>query len=179
MRPESFARWSPGVKRQEATFIVRPGIQSDVEPSLQLLAAIGVGDEAAWRQTLTRTVLDGEHRVLFVAEMRGQIVGYGRAVLTKEEPDVPNAAPVGWYLLGLVVGESWRQHGIGESLTRADSVGRRTFRSSVLLHSLGKPRLTSASSATRVRKDDRQRKCSLTRIRASGGFSLASGPFGG
>jgi hypothetical protein len=38
------------------------------------VAAIGAGEAAAWRQTLTRTVRDGQRRALFVAEACGQVV---------------------------------------------------------------------------------------------------------
>jgi GNAT superfamily N-acetyltransferase len=78
-----------------------------------------------WRQTLTRTVRDGQQRALFVAESSGQVVGYGRVVCTDAGPagpagpEVPGAAPPGWYLLGLVVDEAWRRRGIGEALTKA------------------------------------------------------------
>jgi GNAT superfamily N-acetyltransferase len=119
MRPESFARWSPDTRRRHAGFIVRMGAEGDVEACVRLVVAIGVGEAPPWRQTLTRTVHDGEQRALFVAETHGQIVGYGRVVCINADPKVSRAAPAGWYLLGLVVDEAWRRRGIGETLTRA------------------------------------------------------------
>jgi ribosomal protein S18 acetylase RimI-like enzyme len=119
MRPESFARWSPNVQRQDADFTVRLGVESDIESCLHLVAAIGAGEETAWQQTLMRTVRDGKQRALFVAEAQGKVVGYGRVVFAKADPTMPNAAPSGWYLLGLVVDHGWRRRGIGEALTRA------------------------------------------------------------
>jgi GNAT superfamily N-acetyltransferase len=119
MRPESFARWSPETPRKHADFTVRLGTEGDVEACVPLVVAIGAGEEAAWRQTLTRTVRDGERRALFVAEAGGQVVGYGRVACAEADPKVPGSAPSGWYLLGLVVDQAWRRRGIGEALTRA------------------------------------------------------------
>jgi ribosomal protein S18 acetylase RimI-like enzyme len=119
MRPESYARWSPQTPRQHADFIVRMGTESDVEACVRLAVAIGAGEAAAWRQTLTRTVRDGQRRALFVAEACGQVAGYGRVVCTEADPNLEGAAPPGWYLLGLVVDQAWRRRGIGEALTRA------------------------------------------------------------
>jgi ribosomal protein S18 acetylase RimI-like enzyme len=119
MRPESFARWSPGTPREQAGFIVRMGAEGDVQACVRLVVAIGAGEADPWRQTLSRTVRDGEQRALFVAEADGHVVGYGRVVCIDADPKVPGAAPPGWYLLGLVVDEAWRRRGIGEALTRS------------------------------------------------------------
>jgi GNAT superfamily N-acetyltransferase len=119
MGPDSFERWAPAVRRQDAEFAVRLGVEGDVESCLRLAAAIGLGDEGAWQMTLTRTVRDGVQRALFVAEAHSRVVGYGRVVYAEADPDTPNAAPTGWYLLGLVVDQAWRRRGIGEALTRS------------------------------------------------------------
>jgi GNAT superfamily N-acetyltransferase len=118
MRPESFARWSPQAPRQHADFTVRMGTEADVEACVRLVVAIGAGEAAAWRHTLTRTVRDGQQRALFVAEASGQIAGYGRVVCAPADPK-PGTAPPGWYLLGLVVDQAWRRRGIGQALTTA------------------------------------------------------------
>jgi len=119
VRPESFARWSPQGAHQQAHFLIRLGAERDVEACVRLVAAIGAGEEDAWWRTLTRTVRDGRRRALFVAEAQGEVVGYGRVVFAEADPEVPAAAPSGWYLLGLVVDQAWRRRGIGEALTRA------------------------------------------------------------
>jgi GNAT superfamily N-acetyltransferase len=113
MQPESFASWSPGTTRQKSDFSVRLGTESDVEACVRLVVAIGAGEEDAWRHTLTRTVRDGVRRALFVAEAEGQVAGYGRVVLAGKDPGMAEAAPPGWYLLGLVVSQAWRRRGIG------------------------------------------------------------------
>ena len=101
MQPESFARWSPGARRKPPYFIIRPGAERDVEACVRLVVALGAGEDDAWRQTLIRTVRDGQRRALFVADARGQVVGYGRVVCVAADQQVAGAAPAGWYLLGL------------------------------------------------------------------------------
>ena len=56
-------------------FIIRMGTEADVEACVRLVVAIGAGEAAAWRQTLTRTVRDGQQRALFVADAGRQVVG--------------------------------------------------------------------------------------------------------
>ncbi|MBO0810223.1 MAG: GNAT family N-acetyltransferase [Actinobacteria bacterium] len=119
MRPESFARWSAHTPRKHADFVIRMGAEGDIEACVRLVMAIGAGEAASWRQTLTRTVRDGEQRALFVAETCGQVVGYGRVVSVEADPAGQGTAPPGWYLLGLVVDDAWRRRGIGEALTTA------------------------------------------------------------
>lgn len=95
---------------------IRLAVMQDVNACVDLAASIGLNDANAWQQTLSRTVLDGVDRALFVAELAGSIVGYGRVVLTRSLGD-GHSAPVGWYLLGLVVDRRWRRLGIGNALT--------------------------------------------------------------
>jgi ribosomal protein S18 acetylase RimI-like enzyme len=55
-----------------------------------------------------------------VAEVAGRVVGYARTTYWQRPPDAPpNAAPDGWYLIGLVVDPAHRRRGIGEALTTA------------------------------------------------------------
>ena len=106
-------------RRGRPGFAVRLGIERDIEACVELVVAIGEGRAAAWWDTLTKTVADGVHRALFVAEAEGSVVGYGRVVYAAPPDAEPAAAPKGWYLLGLVVDEAWRRRGIGETLTTA------------------------------------------------------------
>ena len=69
--------------------------------------------------------------LLVVAEAGGEIVGFGRAGAWDPPDDAPlDAAPPGWYLLGLLVRDAWRRRGVGSALTRRrlDWIGGRTDR---------------------------------------------------
>ncbi len=57
---------------------------------------------------------------MLVAEAEGEIIGFAR-VRHFESPAPPseNAAPTGWYLLGVNVLPAYRRHGVGTELTRA------------------------------------------------------------
>jgi RimJ/RimL family protein N-acetyltransferase len=57
--------------------------------------------------------------VLYVAEVDQTVVGYGRAVRIDDTGREGRPAPNGWYLLGVVVGRSWRRQGFGAALTRS------------------------------------------------------------
>jgi ribosomal protein S18 acetylase RimI-like enzyme len=113
VHPDGLAEWEPHRTRAQGDFVVRLGIAEDVSACVDLVAAIGLDDPAAWRETLTKTVRDGVARALFVAEANGEIVGYSRAVHARAP-----AEPEGWYLLGVTVAPQWRRKGIGEELTR-------------------------------------------------------------
>jgi GNAT superfamily N-acetyltransferase len=58
-------------------------------------------------------------RILLVAAIGSDVVGFARAGWL-EPPAVAsgNAAPAGWYLLGVVVRDQWRRYGIGLELSR-------------------------------------------------------------
>ena len=56
--------------------------------------------------------------MVFVAELDGQVIGYGRTgYLDKEHGGAAGKSPVGWYLTGLVVDPRFRRHGVGARLT--------------------------------------------------------------
>ena len=64
--------------------------------------------------------LAADDKILFVAEVAGEIVGYARAVTYASGADAPpDVVPDGIYLMGLVVAEGWRRKGIAEQLTTA------------------------------------------------------------
>jgi GNAT superfamily N-acetyltransferase len=62
----------------------------------------------------------GTDRLLLVASVGGELAGFSRAARWERPPrGAPeNAAPAGWYLLGVVVRDRWRRHGIALELTR-------------------------------------------------------------
>ena len=61
----------------------------------------------------------GADRLLLVANVGDELAGFARAARWQRPPRAAdNAAPAGWYLLGVVVRDRWRRHGIALELTR-------------------------------------------------------------
>lgn len=59
-------------------------------------------------------------RTLWVAEVQGETIGFGRAALQDRPADAaPNHPPAGWFLTGVVVAPAWRRRGAGRALTLA------------------------------------------------------------
>jgi GNAT superfamily N-acetyltransferase len=55
---------------------------------------------------------------MFVAEVDGAVVGYGRAVFAQAPAGDGPFAPTGWCVLGVVVHHpTWRRRGVGQALT--------------------------------------------------------------
>ena len=74
---------------------------------------------ADWREAL-RHDLSSSGRHLTVAESDGAIIGYGRAELFVPAADAPSdAAPRGYYLVGMFVRPDQRRLGVGTGLTRS------------------------------------------------------------
>lgn len=57
----------------------------------------------------------GNPWVVFVADVDGGVVGFGRARESVAQPDLP----AGWYLMGVIVHSAYRRRGIGAALTRS------------------------------------------------------------
>jgi len=73
--------------------------------------------------------LAGADRLVLVATVGGELAGFARAARWQRPkgklPD--NVAPSGWYLLGVIVRDRWRRHGLGRELTkrRVEWIGER------------------------------------------------------
>jgi ribosomal protein S18 acetylase RimI-like enzyme len=119
----------PSGKRPPAEpVVIREGTPADVPGCLHLVEAVLGLDPAGWAESLTASATEPD-RMLHVAEDAGRIVGYARASRWIRPADAPpNAAPSGWYLLGLVVAPTHRRQGLGEALTtvRLRAIAART-----------------------------------------------------
>jgi ribosomal protein S18 acetylase RimI-like enzyme len=119
--PGSFAVYSPAAPRQKAPdqLTVREATTADVDQCVDLIISINGGDPHGWRAMLQRTV-DGDDQTVMVADIGGEIAGYARIVRHALPSDPPaDAAPAGYYLMGLVVAAQWRRRGLAEALTKA------------------------------------------------------------
>ena len=110
----------PGGRNEDAAAaVVREAVVGDVPACLDLVERVLHLDRGPWEKSLTESVTDPE-RMFFVAELDGRLAGYARATRWTPPDDAPpNAAPAGWYLLGLVVAPECRRRGIGRALTLA------------------------------------------------------------
>jgi ribosomal protein S18 acetylase RimI-like enzyme len=99
---------------------VREACAEDVPACARLRAAWSGGDADDFAGSMLRDVTSPE-RLLLVADAGArEVVGYGRASRFSHPPDArPDVAPEGWYLIGLIVDEAWRQRGVGRALTVA------------------------------------------------------------
>jgi ribosomal protein S18 acetylase RimI-like enzyme len=62
--------------------------------------------------------VDDPERLLLVAEIRGGVAGYGRAMRFRPAAGAPtHLSPAGYYLVGLAVDDDLRRRGIGSALT--------------------------------------------------------------
>jgi len=104
------------------TMRVRAARSSDLEVCVEL-ALIATGEPTtradAWRAGLTADI-DEPDRLLLVAEIGTEVVGYGRVRTFEPGPDAPlETAPAGFYLVGPFVRGDRRRLGGGLGLTSA------------------------------------------------------------
>ncbi|MBB5978023.1 GNAT family N-acetyltransferase [Kribbella solani] len=107
-----------GVERLSVEVRVRAGVGADLEACAGLIVSRAGGSVADRRTRLVADLEDPE-RYIAVAEVDGEVVGYGGVIRHDLSPDDPPAtAPSGYYLIGLIVAPNWRRHGIGDELTK-------------------------------------------------------------
>lgn len=97
---------------------VRPATPADIAATGRLAAEREGEDPETWSERQSRRIADPDHR-LFVAEVDGQVVGYGWVSHQRPEGEGGRDAPDGWYLSGVVVAPELRRRGIGMALTKA------------------------------------------------------------
>jgi ribosomal protein S18 acetylase RimI-like enzyme len=99
--------------------VIRQAAPGDVEACVRIMMTRQAGS-AVRRRTQLRQSVQSDTPGFFVAEVDGTVAGFGRVQLLTPPPDAPpNAAPKGWYLVGVVVDSTWRRRGLGDSLTAA------------------------------------------------------------
>jgi ribosomal protein S18 acetylase RimI-like enzyme len=113
-----FAEYRPGAARQTVDVVVRPAVEADLGTCAELIVSRTGGSVEQRRQRLEGDLANPE-RYTVVAEVAGEVVGYGAVIRHQISPaDPPTTAPDGYYLIGLIISPDWRRHGIGELLTR-------------------------------------------------------------
>lgn len=91
----------------------------DVAGCVALAGLVADGTDEAWAALFRRDIGHAD-RFLAVARTGGDLVGYGRTAWFEPDEDAPpNAAPAGYYLVGLVVEPAWRRRGIARAITAA------------------------------------------------------------
>jgi len=102
----------PGLVISEATV-------QDVAGCVALAALASEGTNVGWSE-LFRHNIERADRYLVVARVGDELVGYGRTAWFEPDSDAPaNAAPAGYYLIGLVVDPRWRRRGVASAIIRA------------------------------------------------------------
>jgi ribosomal protein S18 acetylase RimI-like enzyme len=118
------SRWAPYQARAESDragsptgLRIRPALAADCAA----VAAIEVdrdGFDPLQAAARCRAGLDRPEVLLLVAEVDGEIAGFGRVSHYSPVPGDGSTAPAGWYLAGVIVRDAWRRRGIGAALTR-------------------------------------------------------------
>lgn len=113
-----FAEYRPGAARRSADVLVRPAVDADLTACAELIVT-RTGGPVDQRRGRLEADLGNPDRYTAVAEINGEVVGYGAVIRHQASPtDPPTTAPDGYYLIGLIVASDWRRHGLGDLLTQ-------------------------------------------------------------
>jgi GNAT superfamily N-acetyltransferase len=96
---------------------VRRGEASDLPQCAELMAQREGGEVGKWTRRMQAWLEQGH--VIFVADRRGTILGFGRVCWLTPVADGGRNAPDGWYLNGIVVEAHHRRRGLGRALVQA------------------------------------------------------------
>ena len=98
--------------------VIRPAVAADCS---RVAAIVRERDSVPLTDARAHCERDvaGADRLLLVAMVDEELAGFARAARWQQPPRAPdNVAPSGWYLLGVVVRDRWRRHGVALELTR-------------------------------------------------------------
>jgi ribosomal protein S18 acetylase RimI-like enzyme len=128
--PSTFEPWVPNrvdVPAPPVELTVRKATEQDVEGCVALAALGSDGSSVDWAELFHHNI-EHRDRHLAVARAGDELIGYGRTAWFEPDPAAPpNAAPAGYYLVGLVVDPSWRRRGVASAIisARLDWVAQR------------------------------------------------------
>jgi GNAT superfamily N-acetyltransferase len=118
----TFEPWVPSrveVPVRPAGFTIREATAQDIDGCVVLSALVSDGSSADWAELFRRNIKHRD-RHLVVAQAGDELIAYGRAAWFEPDPAAPsNAAPAGYYLIGLVVDPSWRRRGVASAIISA------------------------------------------------------------
>ena len=110
--PSTFEPWVPsrvGVPTPPSGLTIREATAQDVEGCVALAEPVSDGASVEWVELFCHNI-EHRDRYLAVARAGDALVGYGRTAWFEPAPAAPsNAAPAGYYLIGLVVAPGWRR----------------------------------------------------------------------
>lgn len=120
--PASFEPWAPTSVDGPApppAFAVASATHEDIEGCVGLANQVSDGANVDWSEVF-RHNLQHDERHLVVARVGDTPIGYGRTAWFEPGAGAPaNAAPSGYYLIGLVVEPGWRRRGVASALIDA------------------------------------------------------------
>ncbi|MDB5098722.1 MAG: hypothetical protein JWM80_3143 [Cyanobacteria bacterium RYN_339] len=117
--PEPFSQYLPDrdAAGRPMSIAIRPAGPADAGLLGELVASRDLGNQADHRDRFLAEFED-RARVILVAEVAGQVAGFGRLRHVQQAaPRAPKASPDGWYLAGLIVAPGFRRLGVGHLLT--------------------------------------------------------------
>jgi ribosomal protein S18 acetylase RimI-like enzyme len=109
------------VARPEPELVIRSLEPADLRAAASIIADCADGDADHQRGLLARRLArNAPDDALLVAQLGEPVVAVGRVTYFEPAEDSPqNAAPSGFYLLGVNVHPTYRRRGIGRALTQA------------------------------------------------------------